>query len=437
MIDRWAKSRRLLARARNSIPGGVNSGVRARAPIPLYFEDGCGCRLRDVDGNEYIDYVLAWGPLILGHRHPRIVEALRRQVERPHMYGAQHELEFQVAEKLQTLVPGAERVVFVSSGTEAVQLALRLARAFTGRNLVVKFEGHYHGWIDSVLVSYHFTAEKAGDEHMPNAVLGSLGQVPNSSDNFIVLPWNQLDSLTETFQQRGHEIAAVITEPVLCNSGCLSPEPGYLKAIRDLCDQNGSLLIFDEVITGFRISLGGAQEFFKIKSDIATFGKALAGGVPLSAVTGRQEILDLLVDGEVVFGGTYNGNPFSLAGAQATLEELSGSGGYPVQHANRMGEKLVSGIRDAAKHYEIPLKVTGFGTAFSLHFTAKADLKTYRDVLHDDLERLKNFVQGGLAEGQYFLPDGRIYVSAVHQEADIEETLRAIARVFSKLDRKG
>lgn len=433
MTDRWTKSRVLLARAEKSLPRGVNSGVRATCPLPLYFEDSWGCHVKDVDGNQYIDYSLAWGPLILGHRHPKIVEAVRREAGRAHIYGAQHELEIQVAEKVQALVPCAENVVFASSGTEAVQLALRLARAFTRRNLVVKFEGHYHGWVDSVLVSNHPTAEEAGDAHKPKAVLGSLGQVPNACDNLIVMPWNDPGVLSDLFRQRGQEIAAVILEPVLCNSGCLLPDPGYLEVIRDLCSQSGALLIFDEVITGFRLSLGGAQEFFKVKPDIATFGKALAGGATLSAVAARRDVFDLVLDGRVVFGGTYNGNPIALASALATIEELSLGGGSLLQQTDRMGQRLMSGIRDAASRHGLPLIVSGFGAAFALHFTAKRDLRNYRDTLQDDPHRLREYVFRALAEGLYVLPDGRMYVSAVHHEEDIEETLRAFDRIFSGL----
>lgn len=430
--DKWTKSRALLARAQASLPGGVNSFFRAKAPVPLYFEDGRGCRLWDVDGNEYIDYSLAWGPLILGHKHPRMVEALRQQAERPHIYGAQHELEFRVSEKFQALVPCADRVIFCSSGSEAAQLALRLARAFTGRDLIVKFEGHYHGWMDSVLLSYHPAAEQAGEPDRPAVVLGSRGQVLNASENVIVAPWNRLDLLELIFRQRGREIAAVITEPVLCNSGCLLPEPGYLEGVQDLCRNNASLLIFDEVITGFRMSLGGAQEFFSVKPDLATFGKALGGGVPISAIAGRKEILNLLCHG-VLFGGTFNGNPISLAGAQVTLEELSRDGGFLLKGVNSRGEKLIGGIREVSNRHRIPLTVTGFGAAFSLHFTNKKGLKNYRDTLDDDCRSLKEFVMATLAEGIHLPPDGRVYVSAVHGEADIEETLCAVDRAFAAL----
>ena len=401
--------------------------------MPLYFEDGWGCRLRDVDGNEYIDYALAWGPLILGHRHPAMVDALRRQAEKPHLYGAQHELEFEVSERFQRALPCAERVAFTSSGSEAVQAVLRLARAYTGRHLILKFEGHYHGWVDSVLISYHPSAEQAGDPDYPNTVLASRGQTQNAAENVLVAPWNSVAAVERIFADRGRDIAAVITEPVLCNSGCLLPGDGYLKGLRDLSTKNRSLLILDEVITGFRMDLRGAQGHYGVTPDLATFGKAMGGGVPLSAFAGRKEILDLMYGGGVAYGGTFNGNPLSLAGARATLDELSKEGGEPLRHANRRGERLKARIRDSAEKHGVPLTITGFGAAFSLHFTSKATLTTYRDVLSDDAAMLKRFLLAALAEGVYLLPDGRFYVSVAHQESDIDETAAALDRVFARL----
>jgi glutamate-1-semialdehyde 2,1-aminomutase len=431
MEDKWTRSRQLLARARQSLAGGVSSPFRAQAPVPLYFEDACGCRLRDVDGNEYIDYALAWGPLILGHRHPAMVDALRREAERPHLYGAQHELEFEVSERFQRAVPCAERVAFTSSGSEAVQAALRLARAATGRNLVLKFEGHYHGWPDSVLISYHPSLELCGDPDRPKVVLASRGQVPNAAENILVAPWNSAEAVERIFAARGNEIAAVITEPVLCNSGSLLPEDGYLSDLHRLCTGNGSLLIFDEVITGFRIGLHGAQGYYGVTPDLATFGKAVGGGVTLSAFAGRKEIVDLMCGGGVAYGGTFNGNPLSLSGARATLDELSKEDGELLRHANRMGERLQARIRECARNRGIPLTVTGFGAAFSMHFTRKPALRTYRDVLEDDAAMLKHFLLAALAEGVYLLPDGRFYVSVVHRESDIDDTAAAIDRAFA------
>ncbi len=424
--DRWAGSRLRLERARRSLVGGVSSPFRAKFPVPLYFADAAGSRMIDVDGNQYIDYTLAWGPLILGHKHPALVEALRRQAERPHILGAQHDLEYEVAEKIQQLAPCAERVAFTSSGSEAVQLALRLARAATGRALVLKFEGHYHGWMDSVLISHHPRAEEIGPLETPQAVPESRGQVPNAVENVLVAPWNRLEIVERLFEQRGREIAAVILEPVLCNSGCLLPQPGYLQGLRQLAHRYGALLIFDEIITGFRMALAGAQGVYGVTPDLATFGKALAGGPPLSAVAGRREIMELISDGAVAFGGTFNGNPISLACARATLGELERDGGAALARANRLGAALMEGIREAARRRGVPLQVSGFGAAFALHFTERSELRDYRDTLADDRAKLAVFLLRALEKGVYALPDGRMYVSAAHTEEDVSLTLTAL-----------
>ena len=431
--DRYKTSREMLDRARKSLPGGVSSPFRAKSPVPLYFQDAAGPRLCDVDGNEYIDYALAWGPLILGHKHPRIVEALRAQAEEPHIYGAQHELEFQVAEKVQSLVPCAERVAFTSSGSEAVQLALRLARAATGRNLIVRFEGHYHGWMDSVLVSYRPPADEMGPLDEPRKVLGSSGQTPNAVENVLVASWNHLPFLDSLFSRYGGQIAAVITEPVLCNAGNMMPLPGYLEGLRRLTKQHGGLLIFDEVITGFRIGLGGAQQHFGVTPDLTTLGKALAGGIALSAVAGRAEIMELMLGGGVSFGGTFNGNPIALAAAHATLDELSRDDGAALTRANNAGRCLMQKIRDLARERHLPILVTGFGASFSLHFTPLTEIHNYRDTLKDRQELLQQFLRLALDEGIYLLPDGRFYVSAVHTEQEVEATAQAFGRVFAKL----
>lgn len=433
MNEKWKTSVELLERARRSLAGGVSSPFRAKAPVPLYFRHGCGSHLIDEDGNEYIDYALAWGPAILGHCYPKLVEALAEQARRPVAYGAQHRLEIEVAERFQVAVPCAERLIFTSSGSEAVQCAWRLARAFTGRNRIVKFEGHYHGWFDSVLISYKPPADRVGPLEAPNAVLESRGQVPNSVDNVIVLPWNRADLLEKTFEQRGEEIAAVIMEPVLCNSGCLMPAPGYLETAREITRRHGALLIFDEVITGFRIGPGGAQGHFGVTPDLATFGKAAGGGLPLSVIAGRKDILDLLYTGGVAYGGSFNGNPVSLTGAKVALEELTRDGGALLEHANRIGRMLMSGIATAAQEAGIDLAVCGFGAAFAIHFTKKSELVDYRDTLADDRARLATFIRLALEEGIYLLPDGRFYVSVVHTEQDAEYTVQAVRRVFQRI----
>jgi glutamate-1-semialdehyde 2,1-aminomutase len=411
----------------------VSSPFRAKFPVPLYLTDGWGSRVRDVDGNEYIDYTLAWGPLILGHGHPKIREAIAELADHPIIYGAQHELEYQVAEKMQHVVPCAERVAFTSSGSEAVQLAFRLARAFTNRNLIVKFEGHYHGWMDSALLSYHPRREQLGPHDSPCAVLGSRGQPANNAENVLIGPWNRIEVLEKMFRTSGKEIAAVIMEPVLCNSGCILPLPGYLEAVNKLCREYDALLILDEVITGFRMALGGAQAYYGVTPDLATFGKALAGGAPLSAVAGRKEIMELFMTGGVAFGGTFNGNPVSLRCSQVTLEQLSRSDEDYLGGVNRTGEVLMKNICDAARDAGIPLRVCGFGAAFAVHFTSRQQLIEYRDTLDDDPEMLSKFLLGLLEEGIYVLPDGRFYVSGAHTEQDIGKTTEAIQRVLREL----
>ena len=433
MNGKWARSQEMLERSRQSLAGGVSSPFRAKAPVPLFFEDGKGCRLWDVDQNEYIDYQLAWGPMILGYSHPRMVECLRKQVEKPLSYGAQHELEILVAEQIQSMVPCAERIAFTSSGSETVQLAQRLARACTGRRKILKFEGHYHGWMDGALHSYKPQPEETGPMQEPRVVPGSKGQVANAADNIVVAPWNRPDILSDILEAHSGEIAAIFMEPVLCNSGCLMPEAGYLEAVRDLARKHSCLLVFDEVITGFRIHPGGAQKHFGITPDLATFGKAVGGGVPLSVVAGRADIMEMMFHGGVVFGGTFNGNPFSLAGAHVCLDELSREDGAALRHANSMGERLKEGLRSLARQYDVPLNVTGFGTAFYLHFNSGPEPRQYRDTLSDDRTRLQQFLHAAMSEGVILVPDGRAYVSTAHQASDIDETLGKLEKAFASI----
>ena len=421
----------MLSRARGSLVGGVSSPFRAKFPVPLYFASGSGSGLVDEDGNRYIDYTLAWGPAILGHCHPAVVDALSEQVKLPHTYGAEHRLEYEVAERIQSIVPCAERVAFTSTGSEAVQLALRLARAHTGRTRIVKFEGHYHGWFDSVLLSHHPTADAVGPLADPRVVPESLGQVSNAVDNMIVLSWNDSDALERLLDRRGSEVAAVIMEPILCNSGGIMPAAGYLECVREITRAREVLLIFDEVITGFRIAPGGAQSHFGVTPDLATFGKAVAGGPPLSVIAGRRDVMELIGAG-VSFGGTFNGNPLSLAAAKATLDALSADGGRLLSEANRRGRALMTGLNTIARERGVSMTATGFGAAFAVHFTERATLRHYRDTLDDDPSLLHSFLLAMLEEGIYALPDGRFYTSTAHTDSDIAETLSAASRVLDR-----
>ena len=415
----------MLERAKKSLCGGVSSPFRAKVPVPLYFKDGQGSRLLDVDDNWYIDYTLGWGPNILGYRHPAVVDAVKWAAEGVHDYGAQHEMEYLLSERIQELVPCAQRVAYTSSGSEAVQIAWRLARAATNRSVILKFEGHYHGWMDSALISYHPSAGAIGSADAPKAVLGSRGQVENVLENIAVARWNLPEAVEAAVKQ--HRVAAVMMEPILCNSGCILPDPEYLRAVREICTKNDVLLIFDEVITGFRISLGGAQQFFQVTPDLATFGKAIGGGAAISALAGRRDVMELMVDGGVAFGGSFNGNPVAVASAYATVNTLAGGA---LWDANRIGAVLLDQLRQVAGRSDVPMLITGFPTAFAVHFTERRSLREYRDTFDDDAGKLKRFIVLLAKEGVNILPDGRMYVSAAHTEADVEDTVAVFERAL-------
>jgi glutamate-1-semialdehyde 2,1-aminomutase len=391
----------------------------------LYFREGRGARLTDIDGNSYLDYALAWGPLILGHCHPAIVSAVRHALDRGATYGAQHDLEYEVAELIQSMVPCAERVCFANSGTEIVQVALRLARAVTGRSRFLKFEGHYHGWDDSVLVSYRSTIDQL-DAANPDAVPTGHGQRP--AHEALVARWNNRESVEAVFQQYGKTVAAVICEPLLCNSGCIEPHDGFLEFLRDISRANGALLIFDEVITGFRLARGGAQEHYGVTPDLATFAKALGGGLPVSALAGKAEHMEWIADGRVVHAGTLNGNPLSLAAASATLRTLNTENVFAGLW--RLGELLRAGIVSILREKGFTVESAGGGPVFQISFQ-KQPSREYRDILAADKAFYSDFGMALLDEGVLVLPDGRWYLSTAHSDADIAFTLDAVRRAVT------
>jgi glutamate-1-semialdehyde 2,1-aminomutase len=375
----------------------------------LYFDRADGPYLWDVDGNRLLDYTLGWGPLIAGSNHPHINAAVARQLQHGYTFGAQHELEISVARKIVELVPGVEQVIFANSGTEAVQAALRIARAATGRSKIVKFEGHYHGWMNNVLVSYH-PQKGLATETQP----GCGGQPASEYAETIVLPWNNADQLRSLFERAGSQIAAVIAEPLLANSGCCEPGDGFLQAIVDWCRAHGAVSIFDEVITGFRLARGGAREYYRVAPDLSVYGKALAGGFTLSAVAGRATMFDVLRDGRTIHAGTYNGNPICLAAASATLEVLSNPDVFSQMHAH--GHSLQSVIRSAAAEYNQQMAICGAGNVFCVHWGAPQPPAEYRQTLRSDMEAYTRFRLRMLESGVYLLPDGRWYVGAAHDD---------------------
>jgi glutamate-1-semialdehyde 2,1-aminomutase len=406
---------------------GVSSALRRLAtPVPLYFDRADGPYFWDVDGHRLLDYTLAWGPLIVGSNHPKINEAVRRQLERGYTFGAQHELEIRVAQQIVDLVPGVEQVIFANSGTEAVQAALRIARSLTGRSKIVKFEGHYHGWMNNVFVSYHPTAGQASD-CQPSCG----GQPPNEFADTIVLPWNNLAALRTAFESDGNKIAAVITEPLLANSGCCEPGDGYLPAMVELCRQHGAVSVFDEVITGFRLAAGGAREYYNIAPDLSVYGKALAGGFSLSAVAGRSRLFDVLRDGRTIHAGTYNGNPICLAAASATLATLTAPETFRAMHAH--GHALRETIARAATDAGVPLTTCGAGTVFAVHCGVTKPPRDYRQTLRSDMPAYTRFRMAMLDRGVYLLPDGRWYVGASHDARALELAQTAIEQSFRSI----
>jgi len=423
----WTASQRLLERACGFIPGGVNSNVRAgERPFPLFFAHAEGAMITDVDDNSYIDYVLGQGAMILGHSHPAVLDAVNQAMRRGQLFAGQHELEIEVAETLVRLVPCAELCRFGMSGSEMVQAAMRLARAVTGRTLILRFEGHYHGWFDNVLLNVTTPPEQAGPREHPRLVLASAGQTPSVCNDFLVLPWNDLSLVEQLFAEHGHKIAAVMTEPMMCNTGAIPPAPGFLEGLRRLCDQFGALLYMDEIITGFRLGLGGAQKRFGVTPDLATFGKAMAGGFSTAALVGRREYMERFTR-DVNHSGTFNGNVISMAAAAATLAELERDDGAVYRHMEEIGTMLIAGIRQLARRHNLPLLVQGLPTAFHLVFTERNELTDYRDyALHCDKERYSHLKVALLKRGVRVLDRGIWYISAAHTHAHVERTLTAL-----------
>lgn len=428
IIERTKGSQERYARAQKCLAGGVSSGLRRNArPYPLYFSEGKGSQVTDVDGNKYLDYGLAWGPLMLGHSPAPVVEAVKAQVEKGLTYGAQHDLEIAVSELLSQIIPCADQVCYANSGTEIVQVVLRLARAATGRKKYLKFEGHYHGWDDSVLVSIHPTQEEIESAKGAPISVGA-GQRPHN--DVLVAEWNNPASVQRLFSAHANEISAVICEPVLCNSGCIPPEPGFLEFLRSITREHQSLLIFDEVITGFRLHLAGAQGLYGVTPDLATYAKAIGSGVAVSALAGKAEFMNLIATGKVIHAGTLNGNPIALTAVNATLRTLANDNGARYEELKARSDRLRVGLETLLRGKGQQVVTTGHGAVFQLSFMEKP-ARNYRETMVADKSLYSDLALALLDEGILVLPDGRWYVSFAHSDEDIEATLRAAQRAVT------
>ncbi|KYH42445.1 MAG: Glutamate-1-semialdehyde 2,1-aminomutase [Candidatus Bathyarchaeota archaeon B63] len=414
-------SKVLFERAKRLMPGGVNSPVRAFKPYPFFTAYARGSKLYDVDGNVYIDYCLAYGPLLLGHAHPRIIEAVREQLERGTMYGTPTEAEVKLAELIINIVPCIEMIRLVNTGTEATMHAIRAARGYTGRDKIVKFEGCYHGAHDYVLV-------KAGSGAATFGAPTSLGVPEDAAKNTIVLPFNDLESFEGAVEENRDEIAAVIIEPVIGNAGVILPEDGYLQEIRKITADEGIVLIFDEVITGFRLALGGAQEYYGVIPDMATLGKIMGGGFPIAAYGGKREIMELISPlGKIYQASTFSGNPISVTAGLATLGILLEKRDALYESLERAGDRIRRGLLEIVEDAGIPAQVNGIASMFQIFFTERPVLN-YGDAKGSDKARFMRY-QRRLMENGVFIPPSQFetcFISTAHTDEDITRTLEAM-----------
>lgn len=419
------RSKQLYERARALLPGGVSSPVRAFKPYPRFIASAKGSRITDVDGQEYIDHCMAFGPLILGHAHPSVVRALREQAERGVLYGAPIEAEAEFAEKVVRNYPSIEMLRMVSSGTEATMHALRLARGYTGRKKVLKFEGCFHGAHDAVLV-------KAGSGATTHSAPNSLGVLEEVAANTLLAPYNDLGSVEKVLAANRGQVAAIIVEPVMGNIGPVLPREGFLEGLREMATANGVLLIFDEVITGFRLSMGGAQRYFGVTPDITTLGKIAGGGMPIGVFGASEEIMRAVSPlGKVYQAGTFSGNPMTLAAGVATIRELEAVGHDSL---DRKGEMLRQGLREALKDTKVPHQVAGIGSMFQL-FLSHRPVANYQDALGADAAMFDRMFLRLLDKGVYLAPSQfeTNFLSTAHTDEEVRHVVNAIAEALTEV----
>ena len=427
-----AHSREYFVRAQQSLVEGVNSPSRGAAvysPGPIALERGRGSHVWDVDGNEYVDFMMSFGALIHGHAHPKIVEVVSQSIAEGSHFAAATPAETEAAERFRRMVPSAEVVRFANTGSEATMLALRLARAHTGRTKFLKFEGHYHGWYDPYCLNGHsHPIDQLGPPENPTKIPDSEGIPPSVFDDVIVAPWNDLPTLETILRRHGRDVAAIITEPIMANMGCIPPREGYLQSVRDLAHDHGALFILDEVVTGFRYAPGGCQQLFNLQPDLSTFGKALGAGFPIGAVAGRRAILDRMRWSEhmVLHYGTFNGHRLTMNVVAANLDLLNAAGTH--QKLFAIGNAAIAGLRELFRGRQIPAIVQGFGPMFQIYFTDRNAIHDYRDYCqYADTKKYSRFIHRLLERGIYMTPSNGLHwiISTAHSEHDVEALLAA------------
>jgi glutamate-1-semialdehyde 2,1-aminomutase len=425
-----SRSETLFANAQKHIPGGVNSPVRAFKSVggtPLFFKHAVGAYVTDEDDKRYVDYVGSWGPMILGHSHPDVLDAVRKQLEHGLSYGAPTEMETEMADLVCSIVPSMEMVRMVSSGTEATMSAIRLARGFTGRDSIIKFEGCYHGHSDSLLV-------KAGSGALTLGVPSSPGVPAAFAKHTLTLPFNDIEAVKTMLADVGQEVACIIVEPVAGNMNCVPPAPGFLQGLREACDEHGVVLIFDEVMTGFRVALGGAQAYYGVMPDLSTFGKIIGGGMPVGCFGGKREIMSHIAPlGPVYQAGTLSGNPLAMAAGLTTLRLISRPGFH--DELSAFTTRLLEGLQQRADTAGIPFVTTQAGGMFGLYFSDAKEIVTFQDVMTSDANRFKQFFHLMLEGGVYLAPSAfeAGFTSIAHGDAELQLTLDAAEKAFAQL----
>lgn len=429
----YSKSAELLARAKKVMAGGVSSEFRKyNHPHAIFYTHGKGSTVYDADGNAYLDFTLSQGPLILGHSHPYVLKSVNEYSEKGQLFAGQHIKEIELAETLNRIIPSAELMRFCLDGSEAVQTAFRVARAKTGKQKFLRFEGHYHGWLDNVAWGISAPSpDSLGSREEPNVYPWTTGLPDHARDEFIILPWNDLELVKSTLAKHSHEIAAIITEPIMCNSGCILPEDGFLAGLRDICDQYGIALIFDEVITGFRMSLGGSQAYYGITPDMSIFAKAMGSGYPISAIVGKREWIGLIEDAKVIHAGTMNSSNPTIAAALATIQILETEN--PYERLFRLGNRLMDGLKNAAAENNLNLLVQGPGPMFNIAFTDLKKAKDYRDTLTFDKTRLAKFIAAMHDKKVRVIGRGLWYISAAHTDEDIDHAIKISGEVLATI----
>ena len=422
MLLNHEKSAALLERSKKVLAGGVSSEFRkSNHPHALFYERAEGVYTYDVDGNKYLDFTLSQGPMIVGHSHPHVLKRIREYSEKGQLFAGQHILEVELAEKLNKYIPSAELMRFCLDGSTAVQTALRVARAKTGRNKFIRFEGHYHGWLDNVSWGLTLDEEKMGVRENPTPLPWTSGIADNAEHEFIILPWNDLELVKKTMAENYNEVAAIITEPIMCNSGCILPEEGFLQGLREICTEYCSALIFDEVITGFRTSLGGAQKHFGVTPDLSVFAKAMASGYPISAIVGKKEWMHVVAEGKVIHAGTMNSACALIAAALGTIEVLEQEGTHDRIYA--LGHRLMEGLRKIADETGQNLLVQGLGPMLHTGFADVQKVKEFRELVAYEQPNSKLFIQGMQQRGVRIIGRGLWYISAVHEEKHIDHAI--------------